>query len=378
MTGTPTKPHLNPTASHPSRAAADQDVRGTARRGLGSEIWTAIALLVLTAVLILASRWVSPSFGGWDQAKAILVLSSFVVVVAFGQQMVILTGGLDLSIASVMTIGGVLAFAWIGGSSVALIWGVPLILLLTAGIGALNGVGVVMLSVPPFIMTLAMGIIVYGAALGITGGTPRGQASPMLSALFTSSALGVPLVIYVMTALAVLGSVLQTGTGFGRRLYAVGTNPAAAYIAGLPVRRITFLTYAISGASAGLAGILMVGYAGGATLTMGQSYLLPSVAAAVVGGTSILGGSGLYLGAVGGALLLTTFSTVISSLGIAEGWRTVIYGFVILLALLLLREELYLWVGRLVARPGRHVVPEIREANRMSEQHSRMGNGGHE
>lgn len=355
MTPLPAKERIETAMSaaglRPGEASTAADTRGAGRGALGGDIWTSIILFALTVALILASRWISPSFGGWSQAKAILVLSSFVIVVAFGQQMVILTGGLDLSIASVMTIGGVLAFSWIGASAAAVVWGVPVILLLTAAIGALNGIGVVLLRVPPFIMTLATGIIVYSATLGFTGGTPRGQASPTLSALFTASVFDVPLVIYLMIAIAVLGSLLQLGTGFGRRLYAVGTSPAAAYVAGLPVRSVTVLTYAISGASAGLAGILMVGYAGGATLTMGQSYQLPSIAAVVIGGTSILGGSGLYLGAVGGALLLTTFSTVISSLGIAEGWRTVIYGFVILLALLVLREELYLWVGRLASRP---------------------------
>ena len=257
------------------------DMRGGQRGRLGGDVWTALTLFGLTVALILASRWISPNFGGWSEAKAILVLSCFVIVLAFGQQMVILTGGLDLSIASVMTMGGVLAFSWIGDSPTAVIWGTPAILLLTALIGGLNGIGVVVLRVPPFIMTLAMGIIVYGVTLGITGGTPRGQASPTLSALFTSSVLDVPLVIYLMAAITILGSLLQLGTGFGRRLYAVGTNPAAAYIAGLPVRWLTFLTYAISGASAGLAGILMVGYAGGATLTMGQSFQLPSIAAVV-------------------------------------------------------------------------------------------------
>ena len=339
------------------------DTRGAPRARIGGDGWTALALFGLTAALILGSRWISPHFGGWTEAKAILVLSCFVTVAAFGQQMVILTGGLDLSIASVMTMGGVLAFSWIGDSPVAVAWGTPAIVLLCGLIGALNGAGVVLLRVPPFIMTLAMGIIVYSATLGITGGTPRGQASPTLSALFTSSLFGVPPVIYLMAAITILGSLLQLGTGFGRRLYAVGTNPAAAYIAGLPVRWLTFLTYAISGASAGFAGILMVGYAGGATLTMGQGYQLPSIAAVVVGDTSILGGRGLYLGAVGGALLLTTFSTVISSLGIAEGWRTVIYGLVMLLALLVLRAEIYLWAGRLVARPDPARLPRGRAGN---------------
>jgi ribose transport system permease protein len=153
-----------------------------------------------------------------------------------------------------------------------------------------------------------------------------------------------------MVVFAILGTLLQQVTPFGRRLYAIGTNPQAAVIAGLPVRRLTILTYAISGASAGLAGILMVGYGSGATLTMGDSYLLPSVAAVVIGGTSILGGRGLYIGAIGGALLLTTLSTVISSIGIAQGWRTIIYGVVILFALLLLHDELATWTARLRSR----------------------------
>ena len=130
-------------------------------------------------------------------------------------------------------------------------------------------------------------------------------------------------------------------------VYAIGTSRDAAYIAGLPVKRVTILCYAISGAAAGFAGILMVGFAGGATQFSGENVLIPSIAAVVVGGTSILGGRGNYLGAVGGALLLTTFSTMISALGIAEGWRTIIYGIVILWALLALKGDLQLWRARL-------------------------------
>lgn len=329
------------------------DMRGESGRSLGSEGWTTLALFAASAGLILASRWISPAFGGWNQAKAILVLSSFTMVVAFGQQMVILLGGLDLSVASMMTLGGVLTFGWIGNSSAALTWGIPVVLIVTGLVGVVNGVGITLLRVPPFIMTLASGIIIYSAALGITQGTPRGEASPLLSGLFTHEIGGqVPVVLLLMGVLAVLGTLLQRATPFGRKLYAVGTSPAAAHVAGLRVRALTVATYGISGAAAGLAGILMVGYAGGATLTMGQSYLLPSIAAVVIGGTSILGGQGIYLGAVGGAVLLTTMSTIISALGIAEGWRTVIYGAVIMVALLLLREELYVWTERLKRHPG--------------------------
>lgn len=331
----------------PATAVRVPDQRAATSRGLGSEGWTVVALFAITLLLILGSRWISPAFGGWNQARAILVLSSFVIVLGFGQQLTILIGGLDLSVASVMTLGGILAFSWIGASGPALAWGIPAVLAVTALVGAANGAGVALLGVPPFIMTLAMGIIVYGVVLGVTGGTPSGHPSPLLSALFTHSVLGIPAIILLMVVVAVLGTFLQRATPFGRKLYAVGTSPAAAYVAGLPVQRLTILTYAISGAAAGFAGILAVGYSGGATLSLGDSYLLPSIAAAVIGGTSILGGRGLYLGVVGGAVLLTTLSTIISSLGIAEGWRTVIYGLVILLALLMLREELYARFGRL-------------------------------
>ncbi len=150
-----------------------------------------------------------------------------------------------------------------------------------------------------------------------------------------------------MVLATVVGTLLQTRTPFGRRVYALGSSPRAAYVAALPVHRLTVICYAIGTASAGAAGILVIGYVGGATLMMGQSYLLPSVAAAVVGGTAITGGRGLFVGAVGGAILLTALSTIISSLGIAEGWRNIIYGGVILLALILLRDE----IGVLFRRP---------------------------
>jgi ribose transport system permease protein len=340
---------------------AETEARTPARaEGAASPWWTrlgetgtTLAVFALSVILIVASRAISPAFGGWSEARAVLVLSSFVMVIGFGQGIVILLGGLDLSVASVMTFGGILTFSWIGASSPALLWGIPLVLLTSALIGAVNGVGVTFLRVPPFIMTLAVGIIVYSVCLGFTEGTPNGQASPLLSAVYTRRLLGIPLIIYLMPLAAVLGQLVQSRTPFGRKLHAIGTSDAAAYIAGLGVRRLTIATYAIAGACSGLAGVMMVGYAGGATLTMGQPYMLPSIAAVVVGGTSILGGRGSYLGTVGGAILLTTISTIIGALEMREGWRIVIYGAVILLALLLMRDSLVASLGRRFTRgPG--------------------------
>ena len=317
---------------------------------LGPDLVNAIVLIVVSLVIVTASRILGAGFGSLEQIRAILLISSFLMVVAFGQQMVILIGGLDLSVASTMTLGGVLAFNWIGGSALALLWGIPAILLVTAAIGACSGICVSMLRIPPFIVTLAVGIILYGAVLGITQGTPTGQPSPFLSELFAHAALGTP-ILYLMVVITLLGWLFQVRTSFGRKLYALGTNPRAAHVAGLPVRRIAIFTYAISGASAGFAGILAMGYSSGATLTMGQSYLLPSVAAAVIGGTSIIGGRGIYPGAVAGAILLTTLSTIVSSLGVAVGWRTIVNGIVIFIALVMLRDDLRALVQRQFRRP---------------------------
>jgi ribose transport system permease protein len=327
------------------------DERSTAGFEIDPDVRNAVVLLAVSAIVLFGSRVLGPAFGSLEQVKAILIIASFVMVVAFGQQMVILIGGLDLSVASMMTLGGILAFNWIGGSAFGLIWGIPAILAVTGAIGALSGVGVSVLRIPPFIMTLAMGIILYGVILGFTEGMPKGAPSPALAWLFQPGPYGTP-VLYIIPVVALAGWLFQVKTAVGRKLYALGTNPVAAHVAALPVRGLTIATYAISGASAGLAGIMMLGYVGGVTLMMGQSYLLPSIAAVVIGGTSILGGRGIYLGAVAGAILLTTLSTIVSSLGIAVGWRNIIYGVVILIALTLLRDDLAALIGSL-RRPPR-------------------------
>jgi len=333
-------------SAHETLTRREDDRGGPKRPRLTAQGWATISVFAICAILIVSSRAISPAFGGWAQLKAILILSSFVMVAGFGQGLVILLGGLDLSIASVCTLAGVLTFNWVGNSELALLWGVPVVLLITAGVGTVNGIGVALLRIPAFIMTLASGIIVYSLCLGFTGGTPRGMASPILSAIYTASVGGIPVIILLMVLVAIVGSVVQGRTVFGRKLYAVGANENAAHIAGIPVRAFTIAAYAVAGACGGLAGIMMVGYAGGATLTMGQPYLLPSIAAVVVGGSSILGGRGTYLGTVGGAILLTTISTIISALQMSEGWRTVIYGSVILLALIFMREDLFAAVKR--------------------------------
>lgn len=324
------------------------DQRAASR--LTAQSITVLTIFGLTLGLILLSRFVSPSFGGWSQIETVLYLGSFLVFCAFGQGLVILVRGLDLSIASVITLGGVLTTTFMDGSNVGLWYVIPLVLLVCAAVGMISGIGVAVFHIPPFIVTMSVGLIVYSLALGLTQGTPRGYPAPALTEFIQSQYLGVPIPVYLLIVFVIAATVLQSYSTLGRRLNAVGNNPLAAYIAGLPSKNLIISAYAISALFAGFTGMMLAGYSNGATLRMGDSYLLPSIAAVVLGGSSILGGKGSFLGTVGGALLLTTLAMILSALGIEQGWKTIVEGGVILIALVVLRDQskvaMQQWFGR--------------------------------
>jgi ribose transport system permease protein len=324
------------------------------RRGLlssGGQTGYILLLFGVTALMMPLSRFVSPSLGSWNTVSAILVISSMLTLVGFGQGLVILVGELDLSLASVISLSGVLTTAWLGASPT--IFKFVEILAIAALIGLLNGLGVTLLKVPSFIMTLGSQLIVAGIALGYTKGTVPGTTPDFLGKLMLGKVLGVPTPILLLIGIAVVGFVVQRYTVFGRRLYAVGSNRATAAIAGVRVGRVVTGAFVASSLCAALTGMLLVGYGGGATLGMGDAYFLPSIAVVVVGGSSILGGRGNYLGTVAAAIFLQTISTLIQAMGISQGWQTFIYGFLIIAVVGLLKRELYTKFARLLPMRSR-------------------------
>ena len=162
------------------------------RPRVASSTITTIVIFLLTGILIAGSRVISPAFGSWSQLETILYLSCFLIIVGFGQGLVILVRGLDLSVASVITLGGVLTTIWLNGSNADAWFLLPAVILCCAGVGVLSGIGVSYLKIPPFIMTLAMGIIVYSLCLGYTAGTPRGYSPAFLVTFMHARWLGVP------------------------------------------------------------------------------------------------------------------------------------------------------------------------------------------
>jgi ribose transport system permease protein len=264
----------------------------------------------------------------------------FLTVAAFGQGMVILSGGIDLSVAT--TIG---YSAYFTGSLATA--GLPTLWAVLAGVGVasliglVNGALVAYMSFPPFIVTLAVSTIASALLLGLSAGRPGQHSPPELIDLFNGAhrPLGLPLAFYLLVGVVAVGAWVQFRTRLGRRTYAIGNSPLAATYAGVKVRAGLVAVYWIAGLAYGVAGVLLLGYGAGSDLNIGSSWMLPSIAAVVVGGSLIAGGSGNWFGTVGAALLLTMLGIDISAVGFSEGVKQVLYGAVVFAALLLGKLE---------------------------------------
>lgn len=316
---TPTKPEV-PEASSPR-----------------NQWWRSQALIVWALLLVCLplSRLANENFPSVSLLVNVIVLGLFLAVVAFGQGLVVLTGGIDLSVASVVALGAFLTGSlWAAG--VPVLAAVVVAVLASAAVGALNGLIVSRLGFPAFIVTLAVGTILASVLLGAARGAPAQGSPESLSALFRqdTTVLGVPAAVWLFLAVAAVGLFIQHKTTLGVRAYALGNSVAAARNSRVNVGRTTVAVYAVAGAAYGLAGVMLLGYASGADLNVGEPWLLPSIAAVVVGGAAIRGGSGSYGGTLGGALMLTLLGIDISATGLSEGYKQVVYGAVIVVALL--------------------------------------------
>lgn len=310
-----------------------------------SEDWRRVAYAIIAAILLFVlGEAAHPGFLSLGSVESVLVIASFVGLVAAGQCFVILIGGIDLSVPWVLNAAAIMLTITSLGQEARAPWAIFVTLGMGAAVGAANGIGVAFLGVPAVVMTLAMNGIIEGLTLGLTGGFTCGPCSsyapPFVQALAHGSSFGFPNALWLWLAIIILVSGALSLTRFGRATYAIGNNARAAYLAGVGVSGTTILLYAISGLFSALAGIMLVGFGGQASLGMGNPYLFQSIAAVVIGGVSILGGRGYYLGAAAGAVSLTVLVSVLLALNMPDYFRSILYG-VVILALLLLygREE---------------------------------------
>ena len=310
---------------------------------LSADALRIVAAYGAAVLLFVIGAWVHPGFGSFNSITSILLIASFVGLVAAGQCFVVLIGGIDLSVPWVVNAAAILLVT----SSLGQDARAPYAIAVTLGMGALaglaNAIGIVWFGVPAVVMTLAMNGIIEGLALGLSGGMTcaacASYAPPVIAAAVHDVWLGIPAALWLWLVVIAVVSFVLSLTRFGRATYAIGNNGRAAYLAGVNVNRTTILLYALSGMFSALAGILLVGFGGQASLGMGAPYLFQSIAAVVIGGVSILGGRGNYLGAAAGAVSLTTLVSVLLALNMPDYGRSIIYGVVILALLLLYGRE---------------------------------------
>jgi ribose transport system permease protein len=302
-----------------------------------------LVTFAFAVIVFVVGAFLHSGFASWGSVSAILEVASFVGFVAAGQTFVILAGGIDLSVPWVLNAAGILFAVSSLGHSGRAIPAVVLALGLGLALGAVNGFGVAYLAVPAVVMTLAMNGIMEGLTLGLTKGLTCASCSSyaprVLQDVVHTNVIGIPADLILWLGVAALASVVLAFTTYGRKVYATGNNPTAAFLAGVNVKLVTLSLYALSGMFAALAGIVLVSYSGQPTLGMGDPFLFQSIAAAVIGGISILGGRGNYLGTVAGAVSLVALISLLQAENMPEYGRSIVYGVAILVVLVLFGRE---------------------------------------
>jgi len=296
----------------------------------GREAGTVLGLLVLCVALWIAT----PYFATAANLSNVAEQSAIVGVIAIGMTFVILTGGIDLSVGSLVAltgvvIGGALQRGWpvAGAVGAGLMAGI--------GAGAVNGLMITRGGLPPFIATLGMMSVARGGALLLSDGRPISGFPDPLRVIATGNLLGVPAPVVLMLVLYFVAYLVLTRTVVGRYMYAIGGNEEATVLAGVDVRFHKTVVYAVSGLSAAVCAVLLVARLDSAQPIAGIGYELDAIAAVVIGGTSLLGGSGSVIGTLIGALIMSVLRNGLNLLGVSSYLQQVAIGTVIIVAVLI-------------------------------------------
>ena len=303
----------------------------------GSRIRSQRGLFIAVAALLVAAFAIFV-FTGVNFFKPTNLLNiargfSMLSIAAIGQTVVIIGGGLDLSVAEVISTSNVFAATFMAGHNALFLPVTLLTLVFGAAVGLFNGLLVTKRNVPAFVATLGSSIVLRGGRLMWTQGLPQGHIPDNLNALGVGVTLGIPNLFYVFLAFAVLMALVLTRMGYGRRLYAVGTNRSVATLSGIRSDRTIIQSYVICGVSSAFVGILLGGYTGMSDQKIGEGYDLDSIAVAVLGGAAIGGGSGSVGGTVVGAVIILVLTNLSLLMGFPIQSQMVIKGLVIVLAL---------------------------------------------
>jgi len=319
----------------PNPAGASPAEVGAARGLNLSHRIAQVAIWVVLLILTVVSTLVSPVFFTTRNISTLLKQAASLGIVSVGQTLAILTGGIDLSVASVMALMSVVAASLMKGQNGLFLPIGLYCLAIAATIGLVNGLMVTKLKIPAFIATLGMILVVQGIRFVYTGGSPRGSIPPALRFIGSGMVGPVPAAVILWVAIVVVFAVVMHRTTFGRRMYAVGGNRSAAHLSGVNVNGIIIAAYTLCSLLAGVAGLVYTGYNGFADNWLGRGFELNSIAATVVGGTLFEGGRGGVVGTVAGVLIITILFNLVLLLGLDEEYQRIVKGVAIILAVAL-------------------------------------------
>ena len=291
-----------------------------------------LVLAIILGGIVLATQ--SSAFLTTNNLRSVLLGFSFIAIAALGQALVIIIGRIDLSVGSAIGLSGMI-------TALLLAANVPIVFAAVAGIGVgafiglVNGVFVTKFTINSFIITLGSLQIARGVTVGLTqGDTVTGFPDAFLT-LGSGLFLGLPVPVWIAIVLTVVFTMVLKFTRFGRELYAIGGNETAAWLAGVRVNRVQMIVFIISGAMAGLAGVLLTARLGAAVSNAGLGYELTVIAAVVIGGASLAGGVGTAYGVVLGALLISFVNNALVLLYVPTYWQQTFTGAVIVIAALI-------------------------------------------
>jgi len=346
MTYDPTQTTTAPKSDGPAASVAAEALaatatsRGQAIRQRLQQLLAFGGLAILFIVFAIASPQIFPSY---SNVTNILFSAVVVGILALGATLVIITGGIDLSVGTGMIFCGVMSATFITNWHIPIALGVPMAILFGGLLGAVNGFNVAVNKLPPFIATLAMMLIAGGLALVVSKEAPiyfpTGYQQNSTGTLIGDNLLpGVPLprnfpnAVIVFAVAAIIATVLLNRTLLGRYDLAIGSNEEATALSGVNVKKWLIVIYAVAGLFTGLAGVMISARLGDAQPTGGQGYELQAIAAVVIGGTSLSGGKGSIVGTLIGALIIAVLNNGLQIISVPQEWRDVILGIVILLA----------------------------------------------
>ncbi len=293
-----------------------------------------IGIIIPIALLIIIAQIINPVFLKADNIINILRSTGFTLITGIGMTLVFISGGLDLSVGSVLAVGSI-------ATTLAISRGVPIVLAIFIGLaiglvlGMINGLIIIKFRIPPLMMTLGMYYMARGLVLIFTEGKPVYPLPDAFQLLEQTFIVGIPIIVIISIVLIAIFQFILNRTVFGRELYAVGGNKEAARICGINIGKITFLAYAITGMLAAFTGILVASRLGTGQPNIGLGHELTVIAAVIIGGTSISGGTGTIVGTALGALFMSILSNSMTIMRISVYWQNFVIGVILVVAVIL-------------------------------------------